>query len=265
MLLYGARWLRDRALPAGYGIAAAGCVLFLVGGAPDLAWHTAFGIERGIAALLSPTHMLLILSGGLISTGPLLAAWRRPEEKRAPLTAILAATLLLTGFTFATQFDHPWVQQWAQPDWIMSPISTAYQLGFLGVVLQTAFLMGVLLTLRRRFELPFGTVTVVTGINAVFVTFIHQLDPVILVAVLGGLGGDLLLLLLRDRIQVWAAAFPMVLYTLYFLGLARVDGIWWEVHVVAASVVAAGIVGWLLSRVLYTAYPGPRRDLAETS
>jgi hypothetical protein len=41
-------WSR-RAVPAGYGPALAGVVIFLVSGAGDMSWHLAFGIERDIA------------------------------------------------------------------------------------------------------------------------------------------------------------------------------------------------------------------------
>src|SRR6266487_2206187 len=48
-----------QALPQGYLLALFGAVLFSFGGAGDLVWHTMFGIESNIEALLSPTHLLL--------------------------------------------------------------------------------------------------------------------------------------------------------------------------------------------------------------
>jgi hypothetical protein len=40
-----------------------------------MAWHLVFGIETDVAALLSPTHLLLATGAALIVAGPLRAAW----------------------------------------------------------------------------------------------------------------------------------------------------------------------------------------------
>lgn len=36
----GARWLRERSLPAGYGLSLVGCAMFVAGGLGDMLWHT---------------------------------------------------------------------------------------------------------------------------------------------------------------------------------------------------------------------------------
>src|SRR5262245_33483973 len=46
-------------LPLGYGLGAAGVLVFAVGGVADLAWHQVFGIEAGVDALVSPSHLVL--------------------------------------------------------------------------------------------------------------------------------------------------------------------------------------------------------------
>ena len=75
----GYPWLR--ALPAGYGLSLLGALIFGVGGVGDMIWHMLFGIEAGVEALLSPTHLALGLGLGLIVSvsGPLRAVGRRPE------------------------------------------------------------------------------------------------------------------------------------------------------------------------------------------
>lgn len=40
---------------------------------------------------------------------------------------------------------------------------------------------------------------------------------------------------------------PTAIYLLYFLGILRVDGIWWPVHVWTGAVAVAGLTGLLLS------------------
>src|SRR5919201_252849 len=80
-----------------------GAVVFFVSGIGDGIWHTVFGIERGLEAALSPTHVGLFLGALLMFTTPLRAAWSSNRlgpapSARAPLPALLsltAATLLV--------------------------------------------------------------------------------------------------------------------------------------------------------------------------
>ncbi len=98
-------------MPAGYELSLLGAVIFTVGGVGDMVWHTFFGIEVDLDALLSPTHLLLALGGTLMVTGPLRAAWRRPDEGHQSLVSslpmLLSLTLLLSVGTFFTQYVHP--------------------------------------------------------------------------------------------------------------------------------------------------------------
>src|SRR5262245_48341457 len=98
------------ALPAGYGLSLLGALIFAVGGVTDLIWHTLFGIEAGVEALLSPTHLALALGLGLIASGPVRAAWQRPRPMsgwsvQGPM--LLAFTSTLSVFTFFTEYAHP--------------------------------------------------------------------------------------------------------------------------------------------------------------
>jgi hypothetical protein len=249
----GARpWEWGRALPDGYALSLVGCLLFAVAGVLDLAWHLRFGIEAGFEALISPTHLFLMVSAGLIVSGPLRAAWRCPG-RRLGWPAVASAMLTLTGLTFFAQFDHPFTQPWASLPGTSLQAHVAEELGMLGVILQTGLLMGVALLLVRRFDLPPGTFTVVMGVNAVFVTLIREAGPVILVGVAAGLAADVLHALLRpsparlERVRLFAFAVPLVLYGLYFGGVLVTSGSWWPVHLWAGAPVVAGLTGWIVS------------------
>lgn len=227
-----------------------------------MAWHLTFGIEVGFQALISPTHLVLIASAGLIVSGPLRAAWRRPTA-RPGWPAIASATLTLTVLTFFGQFDHPFTSQWsALPQPFVRP-EVGEELGMLGVIVQTGVLMAVVLLLVRRFTLPLGSLTLLFGVNAVFVTLIKGADPVILIGLLGGVAADLLYALLGpsptrlDRVRLFAFAVPLVLYGMYFAALLRVDGLWWPVHLWAGAPVVAGLTGWLVSLAVLPP-PAPR-------
>ncbi len=63
---YGRQQGRTFAMPPGYRAPLAGAALFLAGGVADLVWHTIFGIEAGLEALLSPSHLLLFAAGALL-------------------------------------------------------------------------------------------------------------------------------------------------------------------------------------------------------
>jgi hypothetical protein len=93
-----------RTLPYGYWLALAGVLLFAVGGVADLGWHEVFGIETGIDALLSPSHLVLALAAALIFTGPLRSVARQygPQtggwKRVGPVVPALFAVVVLLGF-----------------------------------------------------------------------------------------------------------------------------------------------------------------------
>ena len=106
------RALRE-ALPAGYFLSLIGGIGFGVGGLGDMAWHIAFGIEKGTEALLSPTHLLLAVSMGLVVSGPLRAQLARPVARAIQqLPGVLSLALTLSVVTFFTQSAHPVAQLW---------------------------------------------------------------------------------------------------------------------------------------------------------
>jgi hypothetical protein len=255
----GARpWRWARALPDGYALSLAGCFAFAIGGVLDLAWHLTFGIERSFQALISPTHVLLMASGGMIVSGPLRAAWRR-AGRRIGWPAVVSAMLLLSMLTFFGQDTHPYTQQWSALPQPAVPDYVGEQLGIVEVLFQTALLMGVVLLLVRRFDLPPGSLTFLFTANALFVVLVKRPDAIILVALVAGVAADVLLVALRpgpDRpaaFRAFAFVVPAVLYTLYFAALLRADGLWWPVPVWAGAPVLAGLTGWLLSLLVLPA------------
>jgi hypothetical protein len=131
----GCPW--QRALPVGYGLSVLGALIFAVGGVTDLIWHTIFGIEAGVEALLSPTHLVLALGLGLIASGPVRSVWRRPGPvvgwaAEGPMLLALASTLSV--LTFFTEYAHPLVYTAAG---LGHPYGGAEGLGVASVLLQT--------------------------------------------------------------------------------------------------------------------------------
>lgn len=256
-------------LPAGYGLSLLGCVLFGIGGVIDMLWHLKFGIEVSLAALISPPHLLLMLALGLIVTGPLRAAWRRPGTQ-APLTAVISASLLLSMFTFFDQFDQPLVNTWAVAQAAI-PTTTRYlqELGILGIMVQTALLTGVVLYLLSRFTLPFGSITLLVGLNGALLGSLEQHFDLIPVAIIGGLLADLVMLWLRPGPQrvtaLRVASFlgPVGVSSLYLLFLELTRGVNWPITLWLGSIIVSGAIGVLLS-YLAVHPPMPRLTDAET-
>jgi hypothetical protein len=267
-VLAGRPWYR--ALPPGHELALLGVPLFALGGAGDLAWHTAFGIEEGVEALISPSHLALAVSMGLILVGPLRAAARREMSPahgyggwlaRGP--AALSLAFFVALLAFMTQFAHPFVHLIARSG-RYGDVSDA--LGVAAVLLQTALLFGPLLFAMRRVALPPGVLTLTLALATALIALMEDRYELIGAAALAGLCGDLLLALLRPGAarplaqHAFAFAAPLLLYLLYFLALHLTGGVRWSIHMWMGATFLAGIAGLLLSLLTSSAAPaGPER------
>lgn len=254
----GAAW--QRAVPTGYGLSLLGVGIFAVGGVLDLIWHVLFGIERNVAALLSPTHLLLALGAVLMVGGPLRATWQRlpaqPAASRSNLfPMLLSLAYILAIFTFFTQFANPIANSYAD----QHTIEPLEDLGIASILLQTALFMGCALFALRRWHLPLGAFILLYVINSTVSSLMAKSSVVIAVAILATLTGFLLDLLYKGlkpgtedkaALRLFAFAVPVVSNSMYFLGLFAIKGIAWSVHLWVGSIVMAGVVGLLLSYVL---------------
>ena len=258
--LPGNRWLD--AIPIGYELSVLGLVIFGISGIGDLTWHLILGIERSTEALLSPTHLGLALGIGLALSGPLRAAWHRPEKApswRQLGPAILSLTFTFSLLTFFTAYASPLIAPWPIINTSSSPTR-----GITEILLITALSMSFVLLALRRWRLPFGTFTFMFGLNgALMVAFSpHSLLVSIPTALLGGLAADLLYRVLQPTVdqpasvRLFAFLVPAMFYTLYLIDLAIVgpiifqSGILWSAPFWAGTPVIAGITGFLLSFVM---------------
>jgi hypothetical protein len=253
----------QQALPPGYNLALLGVVIFGCGGVGDMLWHTFFGIEKDVEALVSPTHIMLGCGGWLMVGGPFYAAWQRlrhPEGRwHQHLPWLLSLTWMLSTGTFLTQIAHPVVYLWgggpvpATSGWMWQA------LGVVGMLWDTGFLVGFILLTMRRWVLPAGALTLVIGLNAVAMGFLYRgAYPVlpVLARVVAALGAEVVYTWLRPSVQrpgawrLFAAAVPVLLTTLHFGTLALTVGVWWSVHLWTGTIVLTGLVGLLVSLLL---------------
>jgi hypothetical protein len=248
------------AIPAGYEAAVAGVVVFGLGGAFDMAWHTMFGIELSTDALLSPSHLVLGLGIALIVSGPLLAAWRRGASGglAQQLPAVLSLTALLSVFTFFSLFAGPYsavIGTGARPN------ETTLVRSLLGMYLFSALAVGIALVALRRGTLPVGSLTLLLGLNGVAMILMRGHAPLdvqltfMLVAIVAGAIGDALLWLLRPsdarplQLHAFAFALPVVYLAIYLSVVVARVGSGWTVHELTGMVALCGVVGLLVSFV----------------
>ncbi|EYB68241.1 hypothetical protein DEIPH_ctg025orf0088 [Deinococcus phoenicis] len=253
-------WLAGRrgfaAFPEGYHLAALGVPIFLLGGLGDLTWHTVFGIEVGIEALLSPTHLLLFAGAMCLLSAPLVSAWRAPTPRAAPAgvawTAVLAATSLLSFVAFMHMY------LWGL---LLAPqglgfVQTRGELG--GILLTALILAAPVLLLLRRFRLPFGAVTVMYGLNTVLMTLMlvpgEWRVPLLMVA--AGLVVDALLLVLDPSparpwaLRAFAFLLPLAVWGPYLGGLTLLHLSNLSLELWLGVAVMAGLGGVALSALV---------------
>lgn len=251
----------SRALPQAYLPALLGVALFMFGGNGDLLWHEIFGFEEDIEALLSPTHLLLLVGGLLIVSAPLRAVWQRPNGNgwRELFPALLSLLLVISAFTFFTQYTHLSRVQFltAQPydgfDRYAYTVIVIY-----GQVMPFLLATGGILLLMRRWQLPFGTITLLVGGNYLAMFLMLQRDsfaePATLGAVfLGGIIGDGLYRSVNpsprrpQAVRLFAFLLPFLLSGLFLLSLLATSTIWWAIHMWAGVPILIGLLGILLS------------------
>jgi hypothetical protein len=256
----------QKALPVGYNLSVVGALVFGVGGLGDMVWHTLLGIEVNTEALLSPTHLLLALGIALLASGPFRAAWLRlgtgaPGWKKL-LPALLSFLMIYAIFNFFTQFAHPFVDFFAD---ISTDESFSFtitggsdlSLGVAGILLQSALMMGFVLFLLHRWSLPFGTLTLILTANAALMSLFKDRFYLIPAALLTGLIADALLVQFQPSVKKllalrwFAFGVPVVLYSLVFLELGIFGSVAWSVPLWAGSIFLAGVVGLMLSYLIF--------------
>lgn len=105
------------AMPVGYNLSLLGVAIFAAGGFFDMVWHTLLGVEVNVEALLSPSHLILETGALLMISGPLRSAWLLMPAGALGLSklfpALLSLMLILSMFSFFTQYAHPFTNIWA--------------------------------------------------------------------------------------------------------------------------------------------------------
>lgn len=212
------------AFPVGYGLGALGAAVFALGGVGDLTWHTLFGVEVGIDALLSPTHLLLFLGAELLVLSPLVAAWREPTGRRSPAGMVWPAVLSMTAALSFASFMHMYA--WVLVDLPDGSSYSGARTLLTSTLLTALMLAAPVLLLLRRWHLPFGAVALMYLINTLLMramtSGLGQWPVLLVLAFLAGLVADGLIQWLRPSpgrpwaYRLFAALLPLPLWVPFF-------------------------------------------------
>lgn len=248
-----ASWIE--AVPTGYGAGVLGVLIFGFGGVGDFFWHSTFGFEQGVEALTSPSHLSLAVGAVLFLSSPLRATWRRSETPSdlGMLAALVSGTLAFAIVGLFAGIINP----------MMNPqvFSEYVSVGVAGFMAFPALLVGVGLAMARRFELPFGALTLVfLGPGLIGLAVNPEYAPLVVSFVAAGLVADALVTVAPPTpgralsLRLFGAAVPFAFGLSYFLIAAGVvaEPVAWTVHVWTGAVVLGSLGGVI---VTYMAVP----------
>ena len=252
------------AIPPGYGPTVLGLSLFALGGVGDGVWHTIFGIESGVDALLSPTHFMLFTGGVLgLSTAIRTTRLRNTGETvvnadRAPLLI----SLLLTTAAMAFFLAYVWIP--GQPSVLEVTYDSATGEGqgavgyfISGMLVSTTVLLAPLIIVLRWWRAPPGAVFPIWILinTAIAVSFDLHVGVAFAFGVVGGLVGELALAVFepspskRTSSLITLAAIPIAAWSAFMATYAIVGTIAWPLEIWFGSIVLIGLaalgLGWI--------------------
>lgn len=263
------------ALPEGYAQAVIAAPLALIGGALDLAWHRAFGLEQGLDTLISPTHLLIYSSMVIVFTSPLRAALFRREDRSlvSQLPAVLGAAGAALAIMFITEYtfypeglmtDHPLpaVRGGYSEDQLTLVVILYYRhlVAMLSILWQSVLVVAPLFYLIARVRLHAGAIIVYAIFEKLFasISFSRSLNEVVLYvasAAICGLVCEAVYHRARvsfDRpnaLLLLGAALPASYYAAYAaLSVPLFGGTWWGPTFLYGMIVISGIAGALMAQ-----------------
>lgn len=228
-----------------------GLVAFIIGAVGDGFWHQIFGIEVNLEALVSPSHLTLLIGGFLMVTSPLRTAlsnadykpdtWREWFPQGVTLT--LAAVLILFFTQYLSAFNYvgaSWHSREPQ------------QIADLGSVMATnAILMIGMLWTIARWRPPFGAFTLFFTAAGLLLSGLDGFNivEVVIAFVIGGLVADIAISRNAPNLVV-AIVTPLALWSSFFFVANISYTIDWSPELWAGAIVLATASSALLSSLL---------------
>ena len=245
------------AIPPGYSLAIAGLGGFFVGFNGDAVWHTVFGVESDIDALLSPTHLLMAMSLLAIVSTPYRTRAAAPTASWA-LDGVRVVSLLLSTHVVVFFLLYLWIPSlglgsvgWERffeeadaPEFVTVLSQMAMLAGSFAV---TAVVVVPVLLLARRSRPPLGALLLLVVVPATAIMGIRGFSQgwALLAFLAAGVLAELLgrLPVGRRRLLVLGTAVPVVLWSSYWVLFERVLGTAWEVEIATGQIWSAAMLG----------------------
>jgi hypothetical protein len=258
-------------VPVGYRIGIIGVGVFALGGIGDLVWHSVFGIEISLDALLSPTHLVLLSGILLILTSPIRSSWHRPTPRATPwgqiFPALLSTTLVIALLQFFFLYASGWTSELPGVPFQPNDDEFLAAYGVLEVLISTAIMFGGVLVLLKRYRPPPGSFILLFGVVGVLMSALDEFfwpwQMLQMVAV--GAVADFLAARIdpdpaaANRFRLFGLLAPVAAWSIRFItfGVFR-PNLGWPPEIWGGAIVFAGLLGWGLS-VLMTLPPSPAR------
>jgi hypothetical protein len=253
------RWWVD-GWPAGYRIGALGVMIFFVAGFLDMIWHTVFGVEASIRALLSPSHLLLTTGSALLLTSPLRSWWAAGDGGRRAFAGAVSLGLGTTAIAVFVSYATAWDE--IQPvlpygEELGSALHTAAEHGVGSYLVATALVVVPLLMSHRR-RATWGVGTAVVAWVALFPVFTHEFARPQSSAAFAAIGAaaiaDWILVQLDRRrgmdaplrLPIAGAVFAGLVVAAHLAALHLDRGIQWPPELWTGTIFSAAGVGALL-------------------
>lgn len=247
-------------IPVGYSTAVAGVLVFAAGGVGDMFWHIIFGIEVSVDALLSPTHLMLLVGALLILSGPIRSRASDPSYQPVRLVdfwpPLIAFTCVAAELGFFFQYIDGFSIRFMEVPYVPGSEEGFFQVatGISGLLISTVILMGTLFLMMRRWRLPFGAGLVMFGLVGLLMEMLegYEFPEEIIAPLVGGLTIDLLLLV-RPRLSIRLFAFlvPVVMWSVRFAVFEQFADINWPVSVWTGIIVFSGLAAVGLSLLAF--------------
>lgn len=263
-------------------LSVVGVPIFAMGGVTDMLWHSAFGIEEGVAVMMSPPHFLLFVGLVLITSGPFRKAWAAAGAHgnaptiRAFLPAVVSLALAtsvvglasnhLWGFSNADfmavgALEHISVEFAPSARGIHLLREISHQRGVSNILVTNLILLAPVLVMLRRWRLPFGSITMFLTLTTLLMAAVTgvPVQTMLLVSLTTGLAADWLVQTLQPSAQrvgqfrAFATVVPLVLWSLYLAAVHIQWGVAWPPTVWGGALLWTGASGLLLSLI---AIPG---------
>lgn len=288
-------------MPLWYGgkLTLLGAELFAIGIPADFIGHEIWGFEPELAALLSPTHLLMVSGALLMVTAPFRTEWRQIDARfptwREFAPILMSITLLAAIVSFYTTFLSPFRVQprlmervpmsllpfrveprsidSLPPNFGQRFAEQPQAWAIASVLASTALLISPLLYLLRESRRPpFGSATFFFSVVAVMSSAFDSFRslPLVLGPVVGGLVADVLFWIYRPSparpraIRSIAVATSVSLWLPYFLVLTLLYDLSWEIDLWGGTIYLAALEALAISLLIFPPPSSERRRWASS-